>query len=233
MPVTPPSLLAWPVVAALTAIFLPLAAALYAGRSVRDDPVARIALGWAVLGMLNLLGIVQYLRLLPRSFAAAALAPVLGMLFFAPPLLRWIGGAAMRAKLPLLVFAVGLFLLGFLSLGADREFRIVVAPITSAVLAVLSGAALARCIWRATSVPWNFDWFWVLLGMTVYYAVGILWRPLSEFLVARSWAAVVDLHMGMSLVHVCVYLLIARGAALRSGAQAEPPRWTAAATEAV
>ncbi|HEX5830540.1 MAG TPA: hypothetical protein VFY16_06140 [Gemmatimonadaceae bacterium] len=228
-----PSPFAWPVLAGMAGIFLPLAVALIARRSVRVDPVAHVALGWAVLGALDVASLVLYVRYGPEVVRPATFAPFVALILFIPPLFHWLGPAVRRIRWPALAFAVVLSSSGVALLGVERALRAVASPVARAVLAALSVAALARCCWRSARVPWRMDWFWVLLGMIVFYGVGIIWAPLTEYLVSRSWAAVVDLHMGMMLVHLGAYLLIARGAALRPGAQAEPPRWTTAASEVV
>ena len=209
---TGPSPFAWPILVGLTSTFVPLVAAAVTRRSPRDDAGAQVAVGWAVLGVLNLVALAQFLQVVPRSLPVVSLSAPLSLLCFTPPLLSWVGRGSARHRWWIAIVATAVMCAaGMAVLGVDREFRLVTVPAVGAVLTVLSVTALATMLWRRAGQPWRADWFWVLLGMTVYFVVGIVWKPLTEFLVARSWAALVDLHMGMMLLHGGTYCLMAWG----------------------
>lgn len=206
-----PSPFAWPILTAVSAVYLPLVAALHARRPLWADPVGRIALGWALLGALDLWGLAHYLHLLPRSDVVNTLALPLAVVLFAPPLLALIGSRARRLAPALVGSALVLFAVAVALLGTARELRLVVSPVVDGVVALLALAALAAVARRAPGDPVRDGRVWVCAGTAEYFLLGVVWRPLSEALVARHWGTLIDLHMGMMLVHTIAYLLIAWG----------------------
>lgn len=228
MPAQTPSPFSWPIISAFVAQLLPVAAMLLARRSPRTDPLARIAVGFAVLELFDLFELGQLLHILPHQVLAITFSTPVKMLVFTPPLLTLMGPRAKRWQPLVLGATVVLSAVGMLTLGLGREFRVVSNPIADTALSVMALAALFQSAHRSSTDPFRQGVFWVLLGFSVAEAAGILWRPLAEFLVARSWSALVDVHMGMVILQSVTFCMIAYGLLLRPEPVATAPSLTSA-----
>lgn len=230
MPGPTPSIFSWPLVAAFITQLFPLVAMLLARRSPRLDPLAQIAIGFGILELFDLTELAQLLHLAPHGILAITFSTPVRLLLFTPPLLTLIGPHAKRWQPVILGATVVLSIVGMYVLGTGREFRVVSNPVVDATLSVMAVAAIFRMAQKSPGALAKRDWFWVLLGFAVSVSAGILWRPMAEFLVMRSWGALVDLHMGMVILQSITFCVIAFGILLKPQGRAERPPLTAAAS---
>jgi hypothetical protein len=78
-------------------------------------------------------------------------------------------------------------------------------------MCALSAAALAAQVRRESAAPARADWLWILTGHVMYFAINIVRMPLLESLVAGHWDAIVAVSNAFELLHIVVYVVIARG----------------------
>jgi hypothetical protein len=201
--------------------FLPPAAALWTGRPLHRDPAGRVALAWLFMALAGVTQLVVYMVAprapVPVTLVVTGVFPVLLL----PPTLAWIGGRARRVQWPVLGVWLALYVAVCLRMGhlqQSREFKLLADPVMSAGMAVASAWALAAQVRRAPDQIGRADWFWILVAHVLYFAVMMFRMPLIEAAVARNWAAAIDVHNGVMLLHCAVYVLLARGMLLRRAA---------------
>ena len=211
-----------PATLSVATAFLPPLAALWARRSLAE-PAGRVAVCWLVMAAFGAFNMAWYYLGLPlpslySSEIVTAAFPVLLL----PPTLRWIGGSARRWQWPALLVWLAVWGVGVVSFHDTREFKSIVESVMSAALCVASVWALAARIHESPSELRRTDWFWILTGHVMYFAINMFRGPLIEALVARHWGALLAVNAAILLLYSLTYVVIARGMLVRPAASSRP-----------
>jgi hypothetical protein len=120
------------------------------------------------------------------------------------PLLR----LAYRMSIPL--FVIGAIALTTTLSGAN-VFNLYTAPFQS--LVVLAGALYTLVTHSITEHEriTQFDWFWICLGLSAYFALGVALPPFAQILLADRMDLVRLAYLTKAWSDVIAYILIARG----------------------
>jgi hypothetical protein len=209
---SPLSLDMLPTTLATWTAFLPPAAALWRRRAVGSDPAAWLGASWLLLALAGSITFVRFFLLglsprTPLTYVITALYPPL----FLSPTLSWIGGRAKRWQWPVLAAWAAAWVAAVVALHGARQFKTIMDPIAAAGLGALSVVALATQVRRAPTAIRRADWFWILTGQVMYFAVTFFREPILEALVSRDWGAVIAVNNAIMLLFTVAYLVIARG----------------------
>jgi len=226
---SPLSLDMLPTTLATWTAFLPPAAALWRRRAVGRDRVTWLGAAWLVMAAIGCVGYLRYfvLGLSPRT-PLTYVVTALYLPLFLPPTLAWIGSRARRWQWPALAAWAVAWVVAVVLLHESRPFKTIMDPLAAATLGALSALALAAQVRRAPTAITRADWFWILTGQVMYFAVTLFREPVVEALVARDWGAVLAVNNAILLLYSAAYLVIARGMLLRPQPEAAPPSVRAA-----
>jgi hypothetical protein len=181
----------WPVWLSLGGAFLPPIAAVWNRRSFRREPAGQVAFCWLVMSIAGVVSMLQFMRVMPRTFPLAVSVGLLFPLLLVPPTLTWIGPAAKRRQ--------------SVVLGAW------IAVCATLLVAIdVSVAALGARARSAVGALHRQDWLWILTAHVMYFGAEMLRPPLMETLAGRLDLGRL-LQEGFLVVQLLVYVLLAWG----------------------
>jgi hypothetical protein len=190
---------------------LPVAAVFGAWGRRPPAPWGRLV-DWCVLLILaDLVDVAVGLRYGSNAFTSQITLPLevgLTLRILAP----WQSTPAWRAWYDRALWAILLVVAALLILTDPEEtFDIWVSPLLSLLaLAALVHTLVSRALRSDRALP-DQDWFWVCLGMSLFWAVAVPAPPFLTAFLAAQWAGVVATLIGRGYLNIVAFLLISWG----------------------
>lgn len=188
--------------------FAPVVVVLVTRRPWRDT-AARIAGAWAMLGMVDVIGFLRYLEVVPRWMPYAILAVLVRTTLVVPTLLEWEHGVLGRRRKWIALALTAAAIIPVLIVHTERAYGLFARPIVQFAVLALVGATLASVVRRSRIPMRHLDAFWVCLALLVSSVLTSLLAPIAESLYARDRALMRAFQSGQVLLEIAFSCIVA------------------------
>jgi hypothetical protein len=188
------------------------------------EPAGKAALGWSVLGVQAVVNVGSAILglPLPTRLLISSIGTTIYVVALLPHTLAWFGRAGTRLYWPAIVAWLAACGTAAAALGTGREFRTVMSPISGLLMCVVTALALATRVKQAPDSLRRQDWYWILTGQLLFFAIEIFRKPIVEAVMQRNWDATYALSYSFSVMYSICHLIVAWGVLQRAAVR--PPR---------